>query len=92
MTKFLNDCGVSVTSQQISAIYAQQREIGNYLAGQIEKAFELPPGWLDVDHEFVYVLSPGEAIALGALSKLPSEIKASLLALITSISTNMPNV
>lgn len=88
LTDFLNGSGVSITSQDVSAIYRKEREIGDYLAGQIERAFELPSGWLGVDHEFVYTLNPGDAIVLRGLANLPSEIKSSLLALVTSISSS----
>lgn len=91
LTKFLNERGVSIISQEISAIYGKEREVSDYLAGQIERAFALPSGWLSVDHEFVYTLNPGEAIVLRELANLPSEIRSSLLALITSISSSTPH-
>lgn len=77
--------GVVVTADDISAIYAKKRDIGDRLASQIEKAFELPSGWLSVDHEFIYALSPGEALALQMMSRLSPDIKANVLALVTSI-------
>ena len=82
---FLNEKGVSINKTELSDIYWQKRQITDHLASGIERAFQLPSGWLSEDHEFVFQLNPGEGRAIRSLSTLPSEIKVSILSLIASI-------
>jgi len=89
---FLNKKGVSISKNELSETYWKRRSISDNLASGIERAFDLPSGWLSEDHEFLYKLNPGEIAALRGLSGLPDKVKSSLLSLVTAIAAQQAKV
>lgn len=85
LVHFLNEKGVSITKNELSEIYWKKRVISDHLSAGIERAFELPSGWLSEDCDFLFKLNPGELSALRSLSALSGDVKEKLLSLIVVI-------
>lgn len=85
LVHFLNEKGVSINKNELSETYWNRRPTSDYLASGIERAFELPLGWLSEDHEFLYKLNPGEISALRSLVTLPDEVRLSLFSLVAAL-------
>lgn len=85
LVDYLKGRGVSINKTDLSNIYWEKKTIGDHLAKSIEKAFEIPSGWLSEDHEFLYGLPPGELAAYRQLASLPANIKTNILFLVRSI-------
>lgn len=86
LADWLSERGATINNKELSLIYKGERTISDYLAKSIEKAFDLPAGWLSTDHEFVYKLSPEELLSHSKLTKLPQNIKQRLYALVDELS------
>ena len=85
LVDFLKGRGVSINKTDLSNIYWEKKTIGDHLAQSIEKAFDIPSGWLSEDHQFLYELPPSERAAYRQLALLPVDMKTNMLSLISSI-------
>lgn len=90
LVDYLKDKGVSITKTDLSNIYRMKKDISEYLAGSIERAFGVPVGWLSEDHEFFYSMSPGDMVAYRNFVELPEDIRTCIRALIESIGKHGP--
>jgi hypothetical protein len=88
LVMYLTKRGVALTESELSQIYAGTRPISDYLALQVEEAFELPHGWLSSDHEFFYRMSTEDMTTMRAILGLPTEIRSNLYSLIHSLVRN----
>ena len=87
LVTFLNESGTSLTNTELSHIYQGKKAISEYRAKTIEKAFGLASGWLSVDHEFLYKLTPGEVLAHAKLATLSAEVRQRLYALVETLAS-----
>jgi len=92
LVHFLNARGVSINKAELSDIYWKKRTISDYMASGIERAFDLPPGWLSEDHEFLYKLNQGEIAGLRSISALPIEVKSNLFSMVAAIAAHQAEV
>jgi hypothetical protein len=53
LAEFFSEHGVSINKTELSNIYWEKKPISDYMATSVEKAFNLPSGWLSEDKEFI---------------------------------------
>ena len=82
----LSEHGDKVTPTQLTSVYQRKKAISFSLASQVERALQLPQGWLSEGHEFLFTLTPAQLDVHNALAALPSEAKASISSLIIYLS------
>mgnify|MGYP003582284108 CR=1 FL=1 len=85
LVRFLTNRGVKINKSGLSEIYWKKSPISDYLASELERAFDLPAGWLSEDNEFLYKLNPSQLIAFRTLISLPIDINLSIISLIEKI-------
>lgn len=84
--RYLKAKKVRITKTDLSQIYWGRKPITKELASQIEAAFDLPHGWMDEMHSYVFALTTTQNLVVKELLSLPDEVEMHLSSLVMSIS------
>lgn len=69
----------------LTSIYQGTTPLNKTFAAQVERAFDLPLGWMSADHDFVYALEPSALLAHARLAALPRMVRDRIYALVVAL-------
>ena len=80
--------GLSLAKNALTPVYQGTTPLSDGITAQIERAFDLPKGWLSGDHEFLYKLKPDALAAHTQLASLPAPVREKIYELVLAIAND----
>lgn len=85
LAAFFSSKKAHISQPMLSDFYQRKKSIDQFVAERIERAFELPKGWLSQDQSFWQSVSPEDAVAIKLFFKLSQSVKSHVAAIIKDL-------